>query len=82
MKEWIEETGEDKILERYNVRPGELNAKKDTADWLLYSCVELAKLSRNQNILKYLNKLRKRIEYGAREELLTLLKLKNIYRLT
>lgn len=76
--DWIEEIGEDKILEKYNVRPGEVNAKKDTADWLLYSSVELAKLSKNQNLLKYLNKLRTRLEYGAREELLILLKLKNI----
>lgn len=76
--EWIEETGEDKILEHYNIRPGELKGKLDLADWLIYSSIEINKLLGHKMLNKHLNKLRERISYGVREELLKLVKLSSI----
>ena len=55
--------------------------KIDLADWLLYSLMELAKLLKMQNIVKEISKLRYRIKYGAKEELLALLQLKGIGRI-
>ena len=79
-KGWIGENGEDKILEIFGVTPGELRARLDIADWLLYSMSELALLLDFKEILKDIRKLRVRMEYGIKEELLALIKLKGIGR--
>ncbi len=81
LDEWIDERNEDYLLETYSATPGELKYKIDIADWLLYSCVELAKLLPHVKFVAECNKLRSRLKYGAREELLPLLKLKNIGRI-
>jgi helicase len=77
---WIDERGEDFLLEKYGVRPGEIHVKLSIADWLLYSSSELAKLLQFQPILKEVNKLRVRVKHGVKEELLPLLRLKGIGR--
>ncbi len=77
---WINEMGEDKILEELSVTPGELRARLDILDWLLYSSTELALLLNHMDMLKNLKKLRVRVEYGIKEELLPLIKLKGIGR--
>lgn len=76
--DWISEEGEETLLERYGVRPGEIRAKTDIADWLLYSCEELCKLLAFQQFLTPLAKMRVRLQYGVREELLNLMKFKGI----
>lgn len=78
--EWIDEKDEEYLLEKYGTRPGEVHSKLDNADWLLYSASEIAKLMRLQQQLKAIAKLRFRVRYGAREELLPLLQLKGIGR--
>ncbi|MBR9683147.1 hypothetical protein GOV03_01250 [Candidatus Woesearchaeota archaeon] len=77
---WIDEQGEDFLLEKYNVRPGEVHTKIAIADWLLYSTSELARLLQFQPLLKEINKLRVRVKYGVKEELLPLLRLKGVGR--
>jgi len=77
---WIEETGEDKILDDFNMTPGELRARLDNADWLLYAIQELALLLGKMKILKDIRKLRLRLKYGIKEELLPFVKLKGIGR--
>ncbi len=79
-EEWIDEKDEDYLLEKFGIRPGEIYGKLDTADWLLYSASELARLMQFHPLLSELNKLRVRVKNGVREELLTLLKLKGIGR--
>lgn len=78
---WIEEDVEDKILERFGMTPGELRTRLENADWLLYSMQELALLLNIMDVLKYIRKLRLRMHYGVREELLTFVKLKGIGRI-
>jgi len=78
--DWISEKDEEYILERYNVRPGETRAKLERANWLLYSTSELSRIMHFQGILKDVVKLKLRIRYGVKEELLTLLKLEGIGR--
>lgn len=80
LHEWCEETSEEDILERYNVRPGELRARVSIADWLLYSASELARILKFHHHIAPINKTRTRLKYGAKQELLALLKLKNIGR--
>jgi helicase len=78
--EWLDEKDEEYLLEKYDVRPGEINAKKDKADWLLYSIEEICKLMKMHSLIKDAARLRFRLKYGAREELIPLLQLKNIGR--
>jgi helicase len=79
-EDWINEMDEESLLEKYNVRPGELRVKIERMDWLLYASIELAKLQVHKGCITDLMKLRVRVKQGAREELLPLLKLKDIGR--
>ncbi|MCD6449252.1 MAG: DEAD/DEAH box helicase [Thermotogaceae bacterium] len=80
LEEWISERGEDYLMDRYKITPGELNSKREISDWLLYSCQELGLLLGLREELKLTRKLRARIKYGIKEELLNLVKIKGIGR--
>jgi len=85
--DWIEENDEEFLLEKYDVRPGEIKAKIEKADWLLYAGIELGKIlglkkigDEKKNMVAELSKMRLRMKYGVKEELLALLKLKKVGR--
>lgn len=78
--EWLDEKDEEFLLEKYDVRPGEIYGKLELIDWLLYSSSELSRLLKIMSINKELGKLRYRMKYGVKEELIPLLQLKNIGR--
>jgi len=80
MNDWIEEKDEEFLLSQYDVRPGETRYKIDRADWLLYCCEELVKIMHLSDIGKEISKIRVRLKYGVKEELLTLLRLKGVGR--
>ena len=77
---WINEQDEEFLLEGYNVRPGELRVKLEIADWLLYASEEIGRIMHYQYLLKEIVKLRLRLKYGVKEELLPLVRLENIGR--
>ena len=77
---WISEHDEEFLLEEYNTRPGELRAKLELADWLLYATEEISKIMHYQSLIKEVVKLRLRLKYGVKEELLPLVRLENIGR--
>ncbi|MBW3011387.1 hypothetical protein KY326_04160, partial [Candidatus Woesearchaeota archaeon] len=80
LKAWIEEKSEDYILKEFNIRPGELHVKVHNADWLIYSADELCRILNLSPLKKELKRLRMRVKYGAKAELLTLIQLENIGR--
>ena len=80
MNYWINEEDEVFMLENYNVRPGELKTKIDIADWLLYANEEICKIMHYQSLIKEIIKVRLRIKYGVKEELLALVRFENIGR--
>jgi helicase len=79
-EEWIAERDEEFLLEKYSIRPGEVHAKLDLADWLLYCTSELSRMLRFMQLQNEIAKLRIRIRYGVKEELLPLLRLKGVGR--
>jgi len=79
--DWIEEKDEDFLMEKYDIRPGEIRAKLEKTDWLLYAAQEIAKITQHRIAIRELEKLRLRVQDGVREELLVLLKLKGIGRI-
>lgn len=78
---WTEELGEDSLLKDFGVTPGELRARLERADWLLYSAQELGLLLGLRDVLKDLRKSKLRVKFGVREELLPLVRLKGIGRM-
>jgi helicase len=80
LEDWIDEKDEEWLMEEYDSRPGETRAKIDNADWLLYACHELARLMQYQPLLKEIVKVRLRLKYGVKEELLPLIRLEGIGR--
>lgn len=80
LEDWMEEKHEEWILEQYNSRPGETRIKVSNADWLLYGVHELARIMKLQHFLKEINKVRFRLRYGVKEELLPLIRLSGIGR--
>ena len=80
LQDWAEEQPEEYLLDQYNVRPGETRAKLDIADWLLYTIEEISKILNNRAVVKEAAKLRLRLKYGVKEELLPLLQLRGIGR--
>ncbi len=78
--EWIDEKDEEYMFEKYKVRPGEIRMKLETADWLIYAIQEISRLIRMQHLYSEAAKIRIRLKYGVREELIPLLQLKNIGR--
>jgi helicase len=78
--DWTDEKGEDALLEKFSIAPGELYNKLLSAEWMLYTAAELAILLNKREEANIFNKLRLRIKHGVREELLKLIKLKGIGR--
>ncbi|MDK2853309.1 MAG: ATP-dependent helicase [Thermococcaceae archaeon] len=79
--DWINEVPEAKILETYDIDTGDLYRILELADWLMYSLIELYKLSSpKKEVLDFLKQLHLRLKYGVREELLELTSLPMIGR--
>tara|TARA_B100001971_G_C18256306_1_gene582433 strand:+ start:453 stop:1949 length:1497 start_codon:yes stop_codon:yes gene_type:complete len=78
--EWINEKDEETLLEDFGIRPGEIRVKLERADWLIYCAGELSKLLNLKPIIKELIKVRLRLKYGVREQLLPLVRLEGIGR--
>lgn len=78
--DWMDEKDDEWLMEEYNVRPGETRTKLELAEWMLYSMIELSNILNHNELIKDINKVRFRLRYGVREELLTLLKLEGIGR--
>jgi helicase len=78
---WINEEKEDEILKKYNLAPGELHSRLEISDWLCYSILEIGKILKiPKEIKREIRKLRMRLNFGIKEELLPLVRLKGIGR--
>jgi helicase len=75
--DWISEKEEREITDKFNVGPGDIRSITETGEWLMYSLAELSSLLHIKNKSR---RLRERIRYGAREELLPLLTIKGVGR--
>ncbi len=80
LQSWINEQPEDKIHDNYGVGAGDIRRKVSTAEWLIYAGHELAKLFEIKEARNPLRKLRDRIKYGIKEELLDLASLQGVGR--
>ncbi|MFN4336441.1 MAG: DEAD/DEAH box helicase [Candidatus Nitrosocaldus sp.] len=77
---WIEEYSDKHLLDNLGVEPGDMYRMVESADWLLYSMHELASLLGKRHLLSTIDRLRSRVRYGVKEELLELVRLEGIGR--
>ncbi|TRO43217.1 hypothetical protein E2P42_02475, partial [Candidatus Bathyarchaeota archaeon] len=80
LKNWIEETTEDALIERFHVQPGDLYKTIENAKWLLHATDELAALFGRKQILPLTSELIERVTKGIKRELLPIVKLEAIGR--
>ncbi len=77
---WITESSEISLSDNLKIESGDMHRMVETADWLLYCLRELAKQLERVDLLDEFDIIRKRINFGIREELLELVKIKGIGR--
>lgn len=80
-EDWINEKTEAYLLEKYSITPGEFRGRLEIADWLLYSAKELANIMHLNKRESEIKKLRVRMRYGVKEELVPLVRLRGIGRI-
>jgi len=80
LQNWIEETTEDALIERFRVQPGDLYKTIENAKWLLHATDELAMLFGCKEILPLTSELIERVSKGIKKELLPIVKLEGIGR--
>lgn len=79
MADWASELDEERIAERYDVGPGDIRGKVETAEWLLNAAERLAG-ELDVECGPAVREARKRVQYGVREELLGLAGVRNVGR--
>ncbi|MHA2353802.1 MAG: DEAD/DEAH box helicase [Candidatus Thorarchaeota archaeon] len=81
LEEWISESSERDITERFNVGMGDVHRYVQTAEWLVYSASEIAKIIDASHHIPSFYNLRSRLKYGVQRELLDLVSLRGIGRI-
>jgi helicase len=79
LEDWVEEVEEDRITERYSVGPGDIRAKVDTAEWLLGAAERLAD-ELDLDGLAAIREARLRVQHGVGEDLLDLVRVRQVGR--
>lgn len=79
--EWIDESSEANLNEKFGVEPGDLYRMVETTYWLSYCLYEIAKLIGRKDLLLVIAKLRLRIKHGIKSELIPLIQLEGIGRI-
>jgi len=78
---WIEELPEEKILERFNVQPGDLYRTIERAKWLLNAIEELSPvIAKNREVSSLSSELVERVSKGIKRELIPIVALEGVGR--
>jgi helicase len=80
LESWIEETSEEKLLDRFRVQPGDLYRIIENAKWLLHATHEIGRLSGNKEVLPLATELIERVAKGINKELVPIVKLQGVGR--
>jgi helicase len=77
--DWINEEKEELIVLKYGIGEGDLQRLRENMDWLLYSLERISHIFRRN--VPQITKLRTRVKYGIKEELMDLVEIKGIGRI-
>lgn len=78
---WMQEEHEEYLCDRFDIGPGDIFRHTESAQWLLYSAQSIAEVFQFNQLTFFLEDLRRRVQYGIKEELLPLARLKGIGRI-
>jgi helicase len=81
LNDWLSEKTEREITDTYNVGMGDVHRYTTSADWLLYSASEVARVTGTTEHIPIIHQIRSRMKYGVNLELLELVKLRGIGRI-
>ncbi len=79
LEAWIDEVPVLELTERFGIGAGDLRTKVEDAQWLLFATGRLATVFQRR-LGRAISDLSLRVQYGAREELLDLVRLRGIGR--
>jgi helicase len=79
LADWADELSEEKIEERYSIGAGDIYNVVDSARWLLHATDRLVGMELPE-FGKEIGNISTRVQYGVKEELIPLVRLKNIGR--
>jgi helicase len=79
LESWVTEISEDEIVRKFNVGPGDIRNRVETAEWITYSMLELARLFKSPYCRK-IEELVARLRYGVKKDLLSLTQIQGIGR--
>jgi len=79
LTDWINEVPINRISEKYNIGPGDIQAKVSSCDWISYSLARLSSMYKAE-IRRDLENLNYRIKEGVREEIISLTMISGIGR--
>ena len=79
LEDWAGEVDEDELTDRYQVGPGDIRGKTDAAEWLLGAAESLA-AELGLGVSAAVRRVRRRVEYGVRSELVELAEVRGIGR--
>ena len=80
LSRWIDEEKEEMICDDFGIGPGDIHRHTESVAWLLHAAGEIAELFKFHKMTFVLEDLRRRVNYGIKEELLELVSLKGIGR--
>ena len=80
ISEWINEEREDSLCDKFNAGPGDIYRHVDDTQRLLYAAGTIADLFRMKKLTFDLENLKARVRYGVKDDLVELVKLKNVGR--
>jgi helicase len=78
---WIDETSEKMLADTIGVEPGDMYRMVESAEWLLHSLGEMAKLFKIQDLVHSIEILKTRMKFGIRKELIPLIYFQGIGRI-
>ena len=79
INDWMEEVPEETMTDSMGIGPGDIRAKVDRMDWIIYAMSEIAYIF-NPDAIVRIRPLAVRIRYGVREELSELVSLRGVGR--
>lgn len=79
VNDWMEEVPEEAMTDAMGIGPGDIRAKVDRMDWIIYAMGEIAYIF-NPDAITKIRPLSVRIRYGVKEELSDLVTLRGVGR--
>lgn len=79
ISDWMDEVPEEAMTDRMGIGPGDIRAKVDRMDWIIYAMGEIAYIF-NPDAIRKIRPLATRIRYGVKEELSELVSLRGVGR--